>query len=255
MAENTPRSPPPRARNAPYNYPRFFIEYYALDDLAGPRAGETAPDFAATSLRGERIRLSSYLGQPLVLETGSQTCPMYTGNIERMNSLAKVHPGVTFLVLYVREVHPGERLRPHRTPEAKLAAARQLPELEPERRTLLVDQLDGAAHLAYGGLPNMVYLINPDGVVQWRSDWSDPDRLASLLEDYDPDRRDPHEHHRRYQERPPFAFARRVLMRGGVLAVLDALRSEGPKRRAHMHADEVFERTGRLGGDDRPQRG
>jgi peroxiredoxin len=164
-----------------YNYPRFDLVNRTLDRLEGVREGEPAPDFTATRLDGSRVRLSDYRGRVVVLEAGSVTCPMYERGIGRMNALGYRFPDVAFLVLYTREAHPGERLGPHRSMDDKVAAARLLREADREGRTVLVDDLAGSAHRLYGSMPNTVHIIDADGVVAFRSMWTDPDAVEEAL--------------------------------------------------------------------------
>jgi flagellar biosynthesis protein FlhG len=51
------------------------------------------------ALNGDRVKLSDYFGKPIVLETGSLTCPMYVRGIVQRTALAQHHPEVQFLVL------------------------------------------------------------------------------------------------------------------------------------------------------------
>ncbi|MFQ5672017.1 MAG: peroxiredoxin family protein [Nitrospinales bacterium] len=154
-----------------YNYARFDPACFTFHPFSGPKAGEPAVDFTVTDLRGNPVRLSDFRGKTVALETISTTCPMYIKGIAEMNRLAERFPEAVFLTLYVREAHPGSRTPAHRSLEEKIACAKQLPALEQERRTILVDDLEGSAHRAYGGLPNMIYVIDPGGTVIFRSDW------------------------------------------------------------------------------------
>jgi hypothetical protein len=97
---------------AEYNYSNFKPDYYNFTEFKGAKAGEKALDFDAYGLDGEKVKLSDFLGTWLVLETGSFSCPMYVGNIHKMNRLAKKFKDVRFLVLYVREAHPGSSVPP-----------------------------------------------------------------------------------------------------------------------------------------------
>lgn len=90
-----------------------------------------------------------------------------------------------FLIIYVRESHPGENFPHHRSFEQKMTHARKLKELEGIHLRILVDDLQGSAHRKYGLLSNMVYLIDREGTVVYKSDWTDAAELdemcASLL--------------------------------------------------------------------------
>jgi peroxiredoxin len=164
-----------------YNYDRFGLEHRVLDQLGGVRVGEAAPDFTATRLDGSQVKLSDFRGKPVVVETGSVSCPMYVSHVESMNALAFRFPDVVFLVLYVREAHPGQRIRAHRDTAQKAAAARILVGQEREDRTVVIDDIAGTAHRYYGAMPNTVHLIDGDGVVAFRAMWNDPPAVEAAL--------------------------------------------------------------------------
>jgi hypothetical protein len=102
------------------------------------------------TLEGSRVSLSELRGRPVVLEFGSYTCPIFCGHIEPMEAIAERHPEATFLVLYTREAHPGEVTGEHRSVQDKHAAARRLVAEEPIKRAVLIDDLEGTVHRAYG---------------------------------------------------------------------------------------------------------
>ncbi len=58
-------------------------------------------------------------------------------------------------------------------------------ELEKVRLRILVDDLQGSVHRVYGLLSNMIYLVDKEGMVVYKSDWTDAAELdemcASLL--------------------------------------------------------------------------
>ncbi len=164
-----------------YNYERFRMEAYRPEEFDGPTVGKLAPDFAADTLDGSRVHLSDFRGSPVVLETGSYSCPMYVGNIDAMNRLAQRYPEVKFLVLYVREAHPGSKVSRHRSIQEKRGLARRTTFEEPEGREVLVDDLGGSAHRAYGNLPDMMYLIGEDGTILLREQWNDPKVVEEAL--------------------------------------------------------------------------
>ncbi len=88
--------------------------------------------------------------------------------------------GFEFFIAYVREAHPGENFSHHRSFEQKLAHARKLRELDEVSLPILVDDIDGSTHKAYGLLPNMVYLIDRDGIIVYKSDWTDAVELDEM---------------------------------------------------------------------------
>ena len=49
-------------------------------------------------------------------------------------------------------------------------------------RPMLVDDLGGMVHHAYGRLPNMTYIVNPGGTIIYRAAWTDPRTIRLALE-------------------------------------------------------------------------
>jgi hypothetical protein len=90
--------------------------------------------------------------------------------------------GFEFFIVYVREAHPGENFPHHTSFEQKLAQARKLRELENFILPILVDDIGGSTHKAYGLQPNMVYLIDREGIVVYKSDWTDAHELDGMCE-------------------------------------------------------------------------
>lgn len=90
-----------------------------------------------------------------------------------------------FFIVYVRESHPGENFPHHTSIQQKIVHAEKLKELEKVQMRILIDDLEGRVHRAYGLLSNMIYLIDKEGTVVYRSDWTDAAELdemcASLL--------------------------------------------------------------------------
>jgi hypothetical protein len=117
----------------------------------GPHTGEAAPDFRLQDLDGVPVRLSDLRGKPVVLEFGSYTCPIFSDRVIDMERLAQRHPEAEFLVIAVREAHPGEVTGHHNTLAQKRQAARCLAIEEGLRRRVLIDDLEGSVHGAYGG--------------------------------------------------------------------------------------------------------
>ena len=92
---------------------------------------------------------------------------------------------VEFLILYVREAHPGERgYREYSQPRdigAKLAYARALARGEEITCPVLVDGVDEAVHRRYGSLPNMVYVVDKAGTVAYKATWTQAGEIDRVL--------------------------------------------------------------------------
>lgn len=164
-----------------YNYPHFARDEYDLENFSGPKVGEKAPDFEATGLNGKPVHLSDFQEKIRVLESGSITCPATVGTTKTMQELVKKYPDITFLLLYVREAHPGEKIPPHSSFKNKLNCAQRFKEEEHDNRLILVDDLEGTVHKQYGLFPNFAYVIDKEGYVAYRTPWNVPERLDEAL--------------------------------------------------------------------------
>ena len=90
--------------------------------------------------------------------------------------------GFEFFVVYVREAHPGENFSQHASFDQKLEHARKMRELDAVSLPILIDDIGGPTHAAYGLLPNMVYLIDRDGLIVYKSDWTDAHEIDGMCE-------------------------------------------------------------------------
>ena len=168
-----------------YNYKRYKMSEYDLGAFPGSKAGELAENFTVCDQNGKPVSLYDFRGKWVVLETGSITCAMYVKNIPGIKELQAKYPDVEFLLVYVREAHPGSRLGPHQSNGQKIERAEKLRQFYDEPRKILIDDLQGKMHKAYGELPNMVYIIDPDGRIIYRSDWAFPKRIDKILQNRD----------------------------------------------------------------------
>ncbi len=89
---------------------------------------------------------------------------------------------VGFVFLYTREAHPGENYAHHTSMEQKLSHARDMAKKRSMKRPMLVDDLEGSLHRAYGRLPNMTYILSAGGVIIYRAAWTDPRTIRMALD-------------------------------------------------------------------------
>lgn len=157
-----------------YNYDGFSSKDYDFDNTTGPHTGEKAPNCAVSTSAGEPRHLLDFEGDFLVLEMGSLTCPLFQSRRGRMEKMNVDDPRVSKVVLYVREAHPGAEIPHHQDIEAKCACAKRLETEDGETRLVLVDDLEGTAHKAYGGMPNTLFIINRNRCVVFRAEWNNP---------------------------------------------------------------------------------
>ena len=164
---------------------------------------------------------------------------MYVGNIKQMNVLAKEFTDVRFLVLYIREAHPGSNVPSVTSIKEKLNHAGRLPGEENERRTIIVDTLDGNAHKLYGLFPNAVYVINPQGTVIFRSDWNIPANVKDVLAN---GRNEIHERDHFDPGTPSLIKTFRVLLRSGLNAFWDFAIGLPKLLTMHKSIDEAYDK-------------
>ena len=214
-----------------YNYNHFNPKDYKFTEFIGPKAGEQYIDFEATTLDGKVVSLSDYLNKPIVLDTGSITCPMYANTTKAMNALQDAYPEVHFLLLYIREAHPGKRTGAVTNFDEKMEHARATERLYGERREVLIDDLEGTAHKLYGSMPNMTYVISKSGLVKFRANWTDIDALQKVLKSID-DESIVREDFYDIKKPTPFVAVRTLLI-GGFDALIEFLVSLPQLLRQH----------------------
>src|SRR5579864_5227703 len=172
-----------------YNYEHFnreVLEGMAPGGFSGPEPGQRAPDFRGTTLAGQSISLSEYHGRKNVLLVfGSATCPMAAGSIRGMNELYDElrSKDIECLFVYVREAHPGERIRAHRSLAQKMRAAHMMRDEEEIEMPMVVDDVRGSIHRKYSSLPNPAFLIDKSGRVAYRCMWAQPEKLGKAVEE------------------------------------------------------------------------
>lgn len=206
-----------------YGYRRFTPEEYDFTVDEGLQAGDIYKDASLQTLDGETVRLSDYLrDKPLVLETGSMTCPMYAQSVPPMMTLIEKYPGLDHVMMYVREAHPGELQPQHRTEAEKIAAAKKTKRRYRDGRTILVDDVNGTAHRFYGTMPNSIFVIAPDGTILFRSIWNNADEIDAILGAI---ARGEPVRSRELKAVPPFSVrAVWTLFMGGIVAIWDFVR-------------------------------
>src|SRR3954463_1348665 len=107
----------------PYNYDTFERSMLQEDMHfpGGPEPGQPAVAFELPTVDGGGFRLKNYLGQkPVLIESGSITCPMTLGARPGLHRLyEKYKDRLQFVSIYSREAHPGEVYSHHTSDEQK----------------------------------------------------------------------------------------------------------------------------------------
>lgn len=220
-----------------YNYTHFKATDYDFTSFKGPKAGEKYIDFKAVTLDGKIVSLSEYLDKPIVLDTGSITCPMYANSKTPMILLQKKYPNIHFLLLYVREAHPGGKTNGITSLKGKISNAKSTLRLYSEKRTILVDDLEGTAHKLYGAMPNMTYAIGVDGIIKFRANWTNIDALKKVLLEIDSNQIETQDFYA--VVKPPIGTAIRTLMIGGIRALYEFIISLPQLIRQHKEVDSL----------------
>jgi len=88
---------------------------------------------------------------------------------------------VRSVFVYTNEAHPGENYRHHTSMDGKRHNARAFQAEFGLKRDILLDDLAGTAHRAYGTLPNMTWIIGQGGIVHYRAAWTDARDLENAL--------------------------------------------------------------------------
>ncbi|MDA2933408.1 hypothetical protein MYX82_03590 [Acidobacteria bacterium AH-259-D05] len=102
-----------------------------------------------------------------------------------MEEIAKKYDDVEVWHLYVREPHPQERkfkkYFPHKNYEHRLTYAKELRGLFNIQSPIVLDGLDEKVHLQYGNMPNAVYVVNKEGKVVYKANWTDSPVVDQIL--------------------------------------------------------------------------
>ena len=181
-----------------YRYDRFtpgllFRDLRFSSDALAP--GDSLPRYELATLEGGTIHIGGDRERPLLLITGSITCPMTASALPVIKELhAEFGDRVDFVLLNVREAHPGAHLPQPATDEEKLSHARSLRERYHVPFTVAVDTLDGDLHQRLDGKPNAAFLLDTTGEVVFRAHWARDDRsirdaLHSVLAGTVPEKR------------------------------------------------------------------
>jgi predicted lipoprotein len=102
---------------------------------------------------------------------------------EAMDDLADRYAdrGVTSVFVYSREAHPAENYRHHTSMDVKRANARAFQQHSSVRRKILLDDLEGSAHITYAMLPNMAWIV-VRGRIHYKAAWTHAPDIEDALD-------------------------------------------------------------------------
>jgi hypothetical protein len=164
--------------------PKVFYDEVAFNDDA-PEPGDALPSFVLKTREGAHVPSELLaMRRPILLVTGSITCPMTASanpGLKRLHE--KYGDRVQFLTLYVREAHPGEDQEQHRSYQEKVQHARALQDRDRLPWRIIVDDIEGSLHRSLDSKPNAAFLTDREGVIVYRSLWAgDEAGLARALD-------------------------------------------------------------------------
>ena len=140
-----------------------------------PGPGDQAPTFDLPTTDGGKVSSDDLAqdGRPVLLVFGSLTCPVTESAGEGLRELhARYGDRIRFVVVNVREAHPGSTTRQPGTPEHKLRNAIALKAHHGFPFEVAVDDIDGTLHRSFGPRPSSAYLIDASGTILFRAHWS-----------------------------------------------------------------------------------
>ncbi len=171
-----------------YRYDRFTTSLLFRDmrfRKGAARPGDLVPAFNLLTTDGEELTNQDVFGdRPVLLLFGSITCPMTASAMPFLTLLhSEFGDRVKFIMLNVREAHPGEHFRQPLTAAEKLDHARALKRLYGISWTVATDNIEGSLHSALDPKPNSAFLVDATGIIVFRSLWaSDQKAVRQALE-------------------------------------------------------------------------
>ncbi|MCC5797448.1 MAG: hypothetical protein JJU48_09020 [Methylophaga sp.] len=111
--------------------------------------------------------------KPLLLFTGSLSCPMTMSSLEDMQRISdKFRDKYTVSMLYVREAQPGENWPQPSQMNTKRQHALEFASISPGQLLVLVDGLEGDLHRQLDTKPNSLHIIDQQGQILFMSLWA-----------------------------------------------------------------------------------
>lgn len=109
------------------------------------------------------------------------TCPVTQSAGRGLLDLHRTYgDAIRFVVVNVREAHPGADTPQPRVIDEMMRNARALKSHHGFGFEVAVDDIDGTVHRAFGTRPSSAYIIDPSGTIVFRAHWSN--RLEPLEE-------------------------------------------------------------------------
>jgi AhpC/TSA family len=176
-ASSEQRSAETRDEGQRYRFEHLTLQMVLRDlrftkDDPGP--GDRVPEFDLLTLGGGRFRSSDLADTgPALLIFGSSTCPVTDNAAPGLEEhYFRFGDRVRFVMVNVREAHPGKTLPQPTTLATKIAHAERLRDLHGFEFEVAVDDVDGTLHRTMSPKPNSAYLLAMDGTILFRAQWA-----------------------------------------------------------------------------------
>ena len=170
-----------------YRYKRFTTKLLLRDmrfRRGAPKPGDVFPEFTVITTDGDELVKRDFLGiRPVLFIFGSVTCPMTASSMPFLKQLhAEFGQQVEFIMLNVREAHPGEHFGQPTTMAEKLDHAQALKKFFGIPWEIATDDIEGSLHRALDPKPNAAFLMDTEGLIIFRSLWaSDQNAMRQAL--------------------------------------------------------------------------
>jgi thiol-disulfide isomerase/thioredoxin len=157
-----------------YRFDHLNLSVFLRDVRFGRIAlvpGDRLPDATLLDVDGQEASLRSLAaGRPIALVTGSTTCPATASSMPDLNGLEERYgESVQFVLLQVREAHPGAEVGQPHTLGDKVQHAQLMRQVYAVGWPVLVDDIDGTLHRQLGTEPNSLHIIGADGEILYRA--------------------------------------------------------------------------------------
>lgn len=170
-----------------YRFTRLSTSLF-LQDLGfsktDAKPGTVVENVSLERLDGSSSTLEAVMdGRPTLIVFGSVSCPMTFGSTTVLHRLQnEFGRQIKFLMLNVREAHPGENFEQPQSQEVKRQHAQLLAAQTHGPWETVVDSIDGELHRALAEKPNAAFLLAPDRTILFRSLWgADESALRKAL--------------------------------------------------------------------------
>lgn len=123
-------------------------------------------------------------GKPLILVTGSLSCPMTLSSLPLLKKLIKRYADdFEAALIYVREAHPGDNYPQSHNHQEKQQKAHDFCQLYQLDLPVIVDSVDGDLHQRLDTKPNSLHIIDLTGEVLFQALWAgDIDEIETATE-------------------------------------------------------------------------